>query len=251
MFCDTHFHFECGDSVDMILKDAREAGVSLFILAGTNETDNLLNLEYAQKYADVFLCCGFHPEEASSITESSIIELKKWIGEHRDKIVGIGEIGLDYHYGKENREQQLWLFEQQLGLAYEFHLPVVVHSRDAYLDTYQLLKKYKDKVFGIIHCFSGSYEAAESYLDLGYFLGIGGVVTFQNSHLKDVVKKLPLERIVLETDSPYLSPFRGKRNSPKNIPIIAQCLANIYSISCSEVGEITTETTQKIFFKEN
>ena len=163
------------------------------------------------------------------------------------EIVGIGEIGLDYHYGKENIDKQKWLFESQLKIAEELNLPVVIHSRDATLDTINILKKYR--VRGIIHCFSGSLETANIYINMGFLLGIGGVVTFSNSKLKDVVKEVPLESIVLETDSPYLTPvpFRGKINSSKYLEYIANFIADIKNISLEELAEITSKNASSLF----
>ena len=163
------------------------------------------------------------------------------------KMVGLGEIGLDYYYGKENKDLQLQLFERQLALAEKLDLPVVIHSRDATLDTIQLLKKYS--VSGVIHCFSGSLETAQEYIKMGFSLGIGGVVTFKNSKLREVVAQIPLENIVLETDSPYLTPepFRGKKNSSKYVPYIALAIAENKNISIDEVASITTKNAKKIF----
>src|SRR5699024_7496682 len=178
-------------------------------------------------------------------TESDLDYLKSLLGEK--KIVGIGEIGLDYHYTKENKDKQIWLFEEQLKIAEEFNLPVVIHSRDATMDTINTLKKYKVK--GIIHCFSGSLETANIYISMGFLLGIGGVVTFKNSKLKDVVKEVPSESIVLETDSPYLAPvpFRGKINSSKYLEYIANFIAEIKNISVEELAEITSRNASSLF----
>ena len=171
--------------------------------------------------------------------------LKSLLGEK--KIIGIGEIGLDYHYTKDNKDKQLWLFEEQLKIAEYLNLPVVIHSRDATMDTINTLKKYD--VNGIIHCFSGSLEIANIYIKMGFLLGIGGVVTFKNSKLKDVVKEISVDSIVLETDSPYLAPvpYRGKINSSKYLEFIAKFIAEIKNISVEELAEITSENALSIF----
>lgn len=163
------------------------------------------------------------------------------------KIVGIGEIGLDYHYTKENKEKQISLFKRQLSLAEKLHLPVVIHTRDATEDTINILTEYQLR--GVIHCFSGSLETANIYLSLGYKLGIGGVVTFKNSKLGEVIKKVSLSDIVLETDSPYLSPepLRGTINSSKNIPFIADKIAQLKGVKIDEVSKITLENTYNLF----
>ena len=161
--------------------------------------------------------------------------------------MGVGEIGLDYHYTKDNREAQIALFEQQLALAEKNNLPVVIHSRDATEDTINTLKKYKVK--GVIHCFSGSLEVAEIYIRMGFKLGFGGVVTFSNSNLYKVVEKIGLPNIVLETDSPYLAPvpYRGKQNSSKYVPVIAQKIADILGLSLEEVASVTTSNACELF----
>ena len=163
------------------------------------------------------------------------------------KVVGIGEIGLDYHYYDTKKEKQIELFEKQLELAVKYDMPVVIHSRDATKDTINTLKKYNVK--GIIHAFSGSLETAEIYIKMGFLLGIGGVITFKNSKLYEVVKKIGVENIVLETDSPYLTPhpFRGKQNSSKYIPVIAQKIAEVTNNSIEKVGEITTQNASSLF----
>ena len=187
---------------------------------------------------------GFHPEFCNDIKESDYQDLINTIKNNK-KIVGIGEIGLDYHYGKEDRIKQIELFERQLSIAEEYNLPVVIHTRDAMEETYNILKKYKVK--GIMHCYSGSYEMAKKFIDLGFYLGIGGVVTFKNSKLKDVVGKIDMNNIVFETDSPYLSPFRGEKNESANIKYICEFVANLKNISAVEVEKITTSNASSIF----
>ena len=163
------------------------------------------------------------------------------------KVVGLGEIGLDYYYGKDNKELQIDLFEKQLEIAERLGMTVVIHSRDAVEDTINCLKKYKVK--GVIHCFSGSVVTAKIYVSMGYKLGIGGVVTFKNSNLYKVVEDVGVENIVLETDSPYLAPvpFRGLKNSSKYIPIIADRVAEILNISVEQVKEITYKNACSLF----
>lgn len=249
MFIDTHCHLSVDDyeNIDQILSENREAKVSPIIISGCTKKDILESFEYANRYSDVFLTIGYHPSEANSITDDDLVLLEKQLTS-TSKIVGLGEIGLDYYYGKENKDLQLQLFEKQLVLAEKLGLPVVIHSRDATLDTIQLLKKYS--VSGVIHCFSGSLETAQEYIKMGFSLGIGGVVTFKNSKLREVVAQIPLENIVLETDSPYLTPepFRGKKNSSKYIPYIALAIAENKNISIDEVASITTENAKKIFY---
>jgi len=163
------------------------------------------------------------------------------------RIVAIGEIGLDYYWHKDNKEKQRDVFHKQLKLAEKYNLPVVIHSRDSIGEVYEILKEYS--LCGVIHCFSGSKEMADNFVKLGYMIGIGGVLTFKNSKLYQVVESLPLESILLETDSPYLSPepFRGKVNESRNIPIIAEKVAEIKGLSLETVEKITTDNAIRMF----
>ena len=247
MYIDTHCHLSIEDylDIDKVIEENKDALVEKIVVSGCSKEsiDEVMDLK--DKYDMVYVTIGYHPEYADTVTESDLDYLKSLLGEK--KVVGIGEIGLDYHYTKENKDKQIWLFEEQLKIADAFNLPVVIHSRDATMDTINILKKYKVK--GIIHCFSGSLETANIYISMGFLLGIGGVVTFKNSKLKDVVKEVPLESIVLETDSPYLAPvpFRGKINSSKYLEFIANFIADIKNISVEELAEITSRNASSLF----
>ena len=247
MYIDTHCHLSMEDygDIDKVIEENKNALVEKIVVSGCSREsiDEVMDLK--DKYNMVYVTIGYHPEYADTITESDLDYLKSLLGEK--KVIGIGEIGLDYHYTKENKDKQIWLFEEQLKIADAFNLPVVIHSRDATMDTINTLKKYKVK--GIIHCFSGSLETANIYISMGFLLGIGGVVTFKNSKLKDVVKEVPLESIVLETDSPYLTPvpFRGKINSSKYLEYIANFIADIKNISLEELAEITSKNASSLF----
>lgn len=247
MYIDTHCHLsmEDYDDIDKVIEENKNALVEKIVVSGCSRKsiDEVMNLK--DKYDMVYVTIGYHPEYADTVTEADLDYLKSLLGEK--KVVGIGEIGLDYHYTKENKDKQIWLFEEQLKIADALNLPVVIHSRDATMDTINILKKYK--VIGIIHCFSGSLETANIYISMGFLLGIGGVVTFKNSKLKDVVKEVPLESIVLETDSPYLAPvpFRGKINSSKYLEYIANFIADIKNISVDELAEITSRNASSLF----
>lgn len=247
MFIDTHCHLsrEDYDDIDKVIKEDIEAGVDKIVVSGCSRESIDEVMKLRDKYDIVYVTIGYHPEYADSVREKNLDYLKRLLSEK--KVVGIGEIGLDYHYTKENRDKQIWLFEEQLKIAEEFNLPVVIHSRDATQDTINTLKKYRVK--GIIHCFSGSLETAKMYISMGFLLGIGGVVTFKNSKLKDVVKEISLEFIVLETDSPYLAPvpYRGKVNSSKYLEYIAKFISDIKNISVSELAEITSKNASCLF----
>ena len=247
MYIDTHCHLsrEDYDDIDKVIEENKNANIDKIVVSGCSRESIEEVMDLKDRYDMVYVTIGYHPEYADTVSQSDLDYLKSLLGEK--KIVGIGEIGLDYHYTKDNKDKQIWLFEEQLKIAEEFNLPVVIHSRDATMDTINTLKKYKVK--GIIHCFSGSLETANIYISMGFLLGIGGVVTFKNSKLKDVVKELSLESIVLETDSPYLTPvpFRGKINSSKYLEFIANFIADIKNISVDELAEITSRNASSLF----
>lgn len=245
MLIDTHAHLSKKDcNIDEVILNAKEMGVNYIILGGCDKQSNLENIEISKEYDNVYATIGFHPEVSLEINDNDIFDLEFLIKEN-SKVVAIGEIGLDYHYGKENRVFQIELFEKQLSLAERLDIPVVIHTRDAIMETYEILKKYKVK--GVIHCFSGSYEMANKFISLGYKLGIGGVLTFKNSSLKEVIKNISLNDIVFETDSPYLSPIRGFVNEPKNIRLIADYLSEVKNVSLEEVENVTTKNVCDIF----
>ena len=247
MYIDTHCHLsrEDYDDIDKVIEENKNANIDKIVVSGCSRESIEEVMDLKDRYDMVYVTIGYHPEYADTVSQSDLDYLKSLLGEK--KIVGIGEIGLDYHYTKDNKDKQIWLFEEQLKIAEEFNLPVVIHSRDATMDTINTLKKYKVK--GIIHCFSGSLETANIYISMGFLLGIGGVVTFKNSKLKDVVKEVPSETIVLETDSPYLAPvpFRGKINSSKYLELIANFIADIKNISVDELAEITSRNASSLF----
>ena len=248
MFIDSHCHLSVKDyeNIENVIKEAKENNVKKLIVSGCDKESIIESIDIAAQYDNIYLSLGFHPSEANKTTQEDIEWLKEIIKSNK-KVVAIGEIGLDYYWEKDNKEKQKEMFENMLLLSKELNLPVVIHSRDAFQDTYDILKKYDVK--GVIHCFSGNLENAKKYIKLGFILGIGGVVTFKNTNLKEVIKNLDLENIILETDSPYLAPtpFRGNQNSPKYIPIIAEEISNIKQIKIEEVMEKTTENVKKVF----
>lgn len=248
MFIDTHCHLskEYYDDIDLIIQENIEASIDKMIISGCEIESIDEAIEMTLKYDMVYATIGYHPDQANIVVEKDLIHLENLLKSHK-KILGIGEIGLDYHYDGTNKEKQKRLFEIQLKLAEKLNLPVVIHSRDAVKDTIEILNKYKVK--GIIHCFSGSLETANIYIKMGYKLGIGGVVTFKNSKLPDVVKNISLDNIVLETDSPYLTPdpYRGSVNASKYIPLIAEKISTIKNISKEEVAKITTINCNDLF----
>ena len=247
MLVDTHCHLykEYYDSLDNVFLESQENEVFKFIVSGCDSKSNQEVLELANKYPNIYCSIGIHPEYTDSYTEEDLKFLESCLCQ--SKVVAIGEIGLDYHYSKENKEFQKELFEKQLMLASKYSLPVVIHSRDGTEDTLTILKKYPE-VKGVIHSFSGSLEVAQMYIKMGYKLGINGVVTFKNSHLKELLPII-VDYIVLETDSPYLTPhpFRGTKNSPKNVKIIADFICDYLQISMDKLVRITNENVEAIF----
>ncbi len=204
-----------------------------------------------EQYPNVYGAIGIHPDEVGDITPEVWEKMRSLCD--LEKTVAVGEIGLDYYWDKENHKKQIMWFEKQIDLAREKNLPIVVHSRDAAADTLNVVKANNaGEIGGIIHCFSYGKEIAKEYLNMGFYLGIGGVVTFNNGKkLKEVVEYAPLSQMVLETDSPYLSPvpFRGKRNSSRNIPYIVEAIANIKGASVNEVLEVTNINAHRVFSK--
>lgn len=248
MFTDTHCHLSKDDyeDIEKVIDDAKNNGVNRLIISGCEKNMIKESIEIANNHDNIFLALGFHPEEADEVTEQDILELKETI-KNNNKVVAVGEIGLDYHYGKENKEKQIKLFKDMIGIAKELNLPVVIHTRDAFQDTYDILKE--EKISGVIHCFSDNLENAKKYLSLGFSLGIGGVLTFKNTNLKETVKEIPIDRILLETDSPYLAPvpFRGEKNEPKYIPYIAKELSLQKGLSIEEISIETEKNIKRIF----
>ena len=247
MFTDTHCHIykEYYENIEEVLKNAKKSNVNRMINNGCDKKSNEEVLELTKNYENIYGTIGIHPENIANYSDEDL----KWIEENlkQSKIIAIGEIGLDYHYTKENKTEQIKLLERQLKIAEQYHLPVIIHSREATEDTINTLKKYK--VTGVIHSFSGFLETAKIYIKMGYLLGINGVITFKNSKLKEVIKELPLEHLVLETDSPYLTPepFRGKRNEPARIKEIATFISELKGINLEELARITNENIKRIF----
>ena len=247
MFVDTHCHIydEYYDDIEKVLKKIKDNNIGKIINNGCDAKSNIEVLKKVSSYDFMYGALGIHPESVLDYKKEDIDFIEKHLND--EKIVAIGEIGLDYHYGKENKEAQISLFEEQLKLAEKYNKPVIIHSRDATLDTIETIKKYK--VRGVIHSFSGSLETANIYLKLGFLLGVNGVITFKNCNLKEVIKEIPLEKIVLETDSPYLTPvpFRGERNDSSHINEIAEFVASLKGVSMEHLANITNENIHQVF----
>ncbi len=244
MFIDTHCHIK-KDEANLYVSNAVDANVQILINASEDLASSLENISISEEFSNVYACVGVHPNNVQGFNEESLKDFELLI--KKKQVKAIGEIGLDYYYTKEDRELQIKVFRTFLKMAEENNLPVVIHSREATQDTINILKEYK--VTGVIHCFSGSLETAKEYIKMGFSLGVGGVLTFKNSRLFEVIKDIPLEYIVLETDSPFLTPepYRKYKNESKYIPVIAESLANFKGVSVKEVMEVTTKNARRIF----
>ena len=236
MYIDTHCHLEKKEyNVEEIIKNIEN---NIIIISGYNDESNIEVIELIDKYPNVYGTIGIHP---SDVKTSNIDIINKYV--NHPKIVGIGEIGLDCHYGKEDIELQKEMFVKQINIARKNNKPVVIHSRDASFDTLEIIKENSDVNY-TMHCYSYSLETANILLKYNVMFGIGGVVTFKNSkELKGVVENIPITNILLETDSPYLTPepYRGEKNEPKNVLLVAEKIAELKNMSKDEVLEITTK----------
>lgn len=236
---DTHCHIfhEYYDNIDEVINKMEN---NIIIVNGTNINDNKEVLELVKKYKNVYGALGLHPTEIGSSYEETLSFIEKHLNDQ--KIVGIGEIGLDYHYTLENKDIQKEVFIKQLNLARKYNKSVIIHSRDAINDTLEILKEYKD-IKKDIHSFSGSLESAIEFIKINCRLGIGGVLTFKNAkRLQNIVENVDIHSFLLETDSPYLTPepYRGSKNEPYNIIYVAKKISEIKGISLEDVLSITT-----------
>ena len=251
MIFDTHAHYDdeaFDDDREKLLERMQNRGVEYIVNVGASMSSCKSTIGLVRRFPYVYGALGVHPDEVSELTEEDYQWLKKSI--YKPKIVAVGEIGLDYHWN-DNKEQQIEWFEKQMDIAREAELPIIIHSRDAANDTYEVMKANKaDEIGGVIHCFSYTKEMAEKFLDMGFYLGIGGVVTFKNSKkLREVVEYMPMDRMVIETDCPYLAPhpFRGKLNEPANVVYIAQEIAKLKNMEIEDVARITTFNAKRMF----
>ena len=251
MIFDTHAHYDdeaFDEDREALLNSMKEGGVGRIVNIGANMETSQRTVEQTGQYDFMYGAVGVHPSDTGDMTQNDIETLREWSRE--PKILAIGEIGLDYHYPEPAREIQKNWFIRQLMLAQEENLPVVIHSRDAAADTLEILKEYGRGLGGVIHCFSYTKEMAAEYVKLGYYIGIGGVVTFKNARkLAEAVEVIPLERLVLETDCPYLSPepHRGTRNSSLNLTYVAQTLAQLKGVSYDEIIRQTEQNAQAMY----
>lgn len=253
MFIDTHAHLTdakfTGEEGEIIFQ-AKQCKVEKIITSGFNLASSKQAVSFAQKHDGVFASIGIYPENIEELDDFTLQELEKLAS--NQKVVAIGEIGLQYTENMPDHIKQKDGFAKQIRLAHKLQKPIVIHCREAYGDTLEVLKANKEFLSfgGTLHCYGGSLEVAKEFISLGLYISVGGVSTFKNaSRLQEVIKQIPIENILLETDCPYLAPvpFRGKRNQPSLVPTIAQNLANLKGISVEEVEKITTQNARRLF----
>lgn len=252
MIIDTHAHYDSSafdDDRESVLEGLKDSGVEYVVNVGASISTSRSTLELAEKYPFIYAALGVHPDDTGELNEENI----RWFEEKMShpKVVAVGEIGLDYYWDKAERSIQKKWFARQMDIARNADKPIIVHSREAASDTLDVMRAEKAyELKGVIHCFSYSKETAREYLNWDYYLGIGGVVTFKNARkIKEVVEYMPLSKLLLETDCPYLSPvpFRGKRNTSANIPLVIKEIADIKGIAPSVVEETAYENAKRFY----
>ncbi|AGL90432.1 Mg-dependent DNase [Candidatus Phytoplasma australiense] len=249
MLIDTHAHLNVANydkDLDEVLKRAFQNDVKKMIVVGMDQKSNQKAFEIANKYKEIMVSFGIHPcSEFPKETSESIIKYLK-----HPQTVAVGEIGLDLHHRQDNLDIQKKIFQEQVKIAIQYNLPIIIHARKAFEDVYRLLLPFKNQIRGVFHCLVFSSKEVQMALELGFYIGIGGVVTFENIPVAaTIAKNTPLNKILLETDSPYLTPypFKGKRNEPANIKIIAQKIAQLKNLSLQEVAQQTSNNVAQLF----
>lgn len=253
MIFDTHCHLNdeaLYPRIDEVIESANKVGVNKFLVIGWDKESSLLAVKIAHKYPNVYATIGFHPCNIENVSEEDYQEVMSYVND--DKVVAIGEIGLDYHWVKEldkREEQKKWFIKQILD-ANKYHKPISIHNREAFEDCLKILKEYKPEYSGVMHCYSGSVELLKDVLDLGLYIGLDGPVTFTNAKTpKEVAQDVPLDRLVVETDSPYLSPhpLRGTVNEPKNIALIIDQIAMLRNMSKKHLLDALYKNSHTLF----
>ena len=254
LLIDSHAHIqgqEYTQDLDEVLERARQAGVEKIIVVGGagDLSTNDAAVRLAQSSPMLFATVGMHPHDAKDLSEKDLGHLKKLMAEPR--VVAVGETGLDFYYEHSPRRTQMELFSRFIHLARETKLPLIVHNRESDREVVEVLRgEGKGAVRGVIHCFTGNYESARAFLDLGFFLSFSGIITFKNAApLREVARRVPLDRVLIETDSPYLAPMphRGKRNEPAFVRLIAETIAKVHRLTLEQVAQTTTENARTLF----
>lgn len=251
MIIDTHAHYDdeqFDTDRDELLKSMEAGGIGLIVNAGSTIDSWKKIVELTEGYSFMYGAIGIHPDEVGDMDDEQFSRMSDLL--ELDKIVAVGEIGLDYYWDKEEHDLQKEWFIRQLGLAREKDIPVIIHSRDAAADTFEIMKQHAAGMKAVIHCYSYSAEMAREYVKMGYYIGVGGVVTFKNAKkLKQVVEEIPLASIVLETDCPYLAPvpYRGKRNTSLYLPYVAEQVAELKGITVEDVIRQTEKNSRELY----
>ncbi|MGM0754506.1 MAG: TatD family hydrolase [Bacillota bacterium] len=252
MLFDTHVHLNAeqfDEDLEEVISRAREAGVENMVVVGFDRPTINRAMELIEQYEFLYASIGWHPVDAIDMKDEDLA----WIEElsSHPKVVAIGEMGLDYHWDKSPKDVQKEVFRKQIHLAKKVKLPIIIHNRDATQDIVDILREEgAEEVGGIMHCFSGSPEIAQECVDMNFYISLGGPVTFKNAKKpKEVAKEIPLEKLLIETDCPYLAPHpnRGKRNEPAYVKLVAEQIAELKEVSLKEVENITTENAKKLF----
>ena len=250
-FFDSHAHYNderFNDNKDELIKDMYNNEITRIVCAGYNVKSSKEAIEIAHSYPHIFAICGISPNDIEDFTDENLKIIEDLAKD--EKVVGIGEIGLDYYWEKENKEKQLELFSKQIDIANKLNLPIVIHSRDAVMDTIDMIKN-KNKVVnkGVFHCCQLNPEFIKEAVKQGFYISFSGNVTFKNAKSEEAIKHVPLDRILIETDSPYLAPepFRGKTNTSLNVKLVAQKIADILDMKLEEIAKISYENANRIF----
>ncbi|UOF91797.1 TatD family hydrolase [Fodinisporobacter ferrooxydans] len=251
---DTHCHLndpKFQDDLAAVLEHAASQGVSFVVVPGYDYDSCLRAMELAQTHSMLYAAVGFHPHDAKDVTERYFSELEQWVKD--PKVVAIGEIGLDYYYDNSPREVQQQVFRRQIQFAKACRLPIIIHDRDAHGDIVTVLKEEKaEDIGGIMHCFSGSLEMAKECIHMNFYISFGGPVTFKNAKRpREVAAHIPIERLLIETDAPWLTPepYRGKRNEPAHVRFVAEKISEIRGMTLEQIAEITTANAGRLFAK--
>ena len=250
MFFDSHSHFndeKFDEDREEIIKKVFNEGISRTVCIGYNIKQSEFAVKIANNYENIFATCGISPNDVDDFSEDGLRKIEKMA--QSSKVVAIGEIGLDYYWNKENKDIQKELFIKQIDIANKLELPIAIHTREAVMDTLQILKEYPVDKKGIFHCCPLNKELIKEGLKLGFYISFSGNITFKNAKSEEVVSIVPMDRILIETDSPYLSPepFRGKRNDPRNVKLVAQKIAEIKGLTIEQVSKCTYENANKVY----
>ena len=251
MLVDSHAHVDderFDADRDAVLERAAAAGIELIINIGADMASSARSIALAEKYSQIYAAVGMHPHDAKDMQEQDYNQLLRWAA--HPKVVAIGEIGLDYHYDLSPRPVQKEVFLRQLDIVRQTGKPFIIHEREAHADTFEIVRTAAKGLEGVFHCFSGSVETAREYLKLGFYISVAGPVTFPKSaKTKEVARYVPIDRLLIETDSPYLTPqaFRGRRNEPAHVRLVAEEIAALRNLSLTELALATTQNARRLF----